>query len=129
MTLVRGVRDRGFTVVELLVVLAVIAVLASVAAPRYLRHLSQAQEVALRQSLVTMREAIDHFHADQGRYPASLQELVAQRYLRALPVDPLTARSDSWVLVSPASRQPGQLADVRSGAEGQAADGTPYAAW
>lgn len=115
--------------VELLVVLAVIAVLASVAAPRYLRHLAHAQDVALRQSLAVMREAIDHFQADRGRYPEALQELVVHRYLRAVPVDPVTERSDTWVLLPPPAPQPGRVADVRSGAEGQANDGTFYATW
>lgn len=122
-------RRRGFTVIELLVVMAVIALLAAVAAPRYWQHVDHAREVALRQSLVRMREAIDKFYADQARYPDALQELVARRYLRALPVDPVTDRADTWVLVPPPSPAAGAVFDVRSGAPGLARDGSPYAAW
>lgn len=129
---------RGFTVIELLVVLAAIGLLLSVAAPRYVQHLDQARDVALRHDLKEMRLAIDRFYGDLGRYPASLDELVARRYLRALPVDPVTSRSDSWVLVPPpvsggATSSNGApstgVADVRSGATGQARDGSSYASW
>lgn len=125
----------GFTVVELLVVLAAIGLLLSIVAPRYMHHLDAAAEVALKQNLFQMRDAIDKFHADQGRYPDKLQELVEKRYLRAVPVDPITRKSDSWVAVSPesgsASREGerGQVFDVKSGAPGRAADGTAYASW
>lgn len=121
--------SRGFTIIELLVVMAVIALLAGLATPRYLRHLDHAREVALRESLVRMRQAIDHFHADHGRYPQALQELVEQRYLRAVPVDPLTGRADTWQLSAPPPQQAGRVFDVRSGATERAADGTAYASW
>lgn len=120
---------RGFTVVELLVVLAVTALLAAVAAPRYWQHVDQAREVALRQNLVRLRDAIDRHYADRSRYPDALQDLVALRYLRALPLDPITDRSDTWVTVAPQPPAPGAVFDVRSGAPGAARDGTPYASW
>ena len=122
-------RQRGFTVIELLVVMAVIALLAAVASPRYLQHLDHARVVALRESLTRMRQAIDQFHADQGRYPLALQELVERRYLRAVPVDPVTERADTWKLVAPPASTAGGVFDVRSGAADRAADGTAYAAW
>jgi general secretion pathway protein G len=123
----------GFTVIELLVVLAALALLLSIAAPRYMQHLDHAREVALREDLYQMRTAIDKFFGDQGRYPASLDELVGKRYLRSVPVDPITQRADTWVAVAPTSNlqaaQGGAMADVRSGAPGQAQDGSVYASW
>jgi general secretion pathway protein G len=125
-----SMKTRGFTVIELLVVLAAIALLLSVAAPRYLQHLDTARDVALRQDLREMRDAIDKFYADQSRYPLALEELVKRRYLRSVPADPLTDRTDSWVLVAPPEgKAGGAVYDVRSGAPGQARDGSPYASW
>lgn len=122
-------RSVGFTVIELLVVLAAIALLLAVAAPRYVQHLDQARDVALKQNLHQVRDAIDKFYTDQARYPAALEELVARRYLRSLPIDPVTQRSDSWVIVPPPATATGAVADIRSGAPGQAHDGSAYAAW
>lgn len=119
----------GFTVIELLVVLAAIALLLSVAAPRYVQHLDAARDVALKENLRQMRDAIDKFYADQARYPVALDELVTRRYLRSLPVDPVTQRADSWVIVAPANRAQGGVFDVRSSAPGQARDGSLYATW
>lgn len=122
---------RGFTIVELLVVLAAIALLLSIAAPRYIQHLDTAREVALRQDLYQLRDAIDKFRGDQARYPATLDELVVRHYLRAVPEDPLTQSVSTWILVPPAGGDgaSGGVFDVRSGAKGQARDGTAYAAW
>lgn len=127
--MVRANPGRGFTVIELLVVLAAIALLLAVSVPRYVQHVDTAREVALKQNLRAMREAIDKFYADQARYPQALDELVSRRYLRAVPVDPITERSDSWVPVAPAGGATGAVFDVRSGAPGQARDGTAYAVW
>lgn len=122
-------RASGFTVIELLVVLAAIGLLLAVAAPRYVQHLDTAREVTLKQDLRAMREAIDKFYSDQSRYPATLDELVDKRYLRAVPADPMTERGDSWVLVPPSGKPVGLVFDVRSGAKGLARDGTAYASW
>jgi len=119
----------GFTVIELLVVLACIALLLGIAAPRYLQHLDRAREVALKEDLHQLRDAIDKFRGDQGRYPAALAELVAKRYLRAVPEDPLTQRTDTWVLAAPAEQGAAGVFDVHSGAAGRAQDGTTYAQW
>lgn len=124
-----GRRRLGFTVIELLVVLAAIGLLLSVAAPRYVQHLHQAREVALRETLHRVRDAIDKFYGDQARYPVNLDELVARRYLRALPQDPITDRADSWLIVAPNGQAGGPVFDLRSGAKGPARDGTAYASW
>ncbi len=122
-------RRSGFTLIELLVVLAIVALLLAIAAPRYFAHLDRAKEAALRQTLAVTRDAIDKFHADLGRYPESLEELVDRRYLRQLPVDPLLGSSGEWRLVPPPAGSAGGLYDLKSGAPGNAADGTPYAEW
>jgi len=122
-------KPDGFTLVELLVVMAIIAALMSIAAPRYFNSLEHAKETTLRQSLSGMREALDQFYGDNARYPQSLEELVERRYLRRLPMDPITERSDLWLTVAPPPDVPGLVADVRSAAQGQGRDGSAYGEW
>lgn len=123
--------SAGFTLIELIVVLAIIALLASLVAPRYTRAVDNAREASLRTSLNTMRDAIDKFAADKGRYPDSLEELVRIGYLRQIPQDPVTGRQDSWMMLPPPPNGAinGRMADVRSGASGQAQDGSRFNAW
>ena len=122
---------HGFTLIELIVVMAIVALLASIATPRYLQSLDRAREASLRTSLQVMRHAIAQYAADRGRYPDSLQALVDSRYLRQVPEDPVTGLDDSWVLLAPApdSVLAGPVWDVRSGAAGRARDGGLYADW
>lgn len=122
---------RGFTLIELLVVMAVVALLLSLAAPRYFQHVERSREAVLKENLAVMRDAIDQFHADTGRWPDSLTQLVDRRYLRAVPVDPITESAQTWVAVAAAEAggEEGGLRDVRSGAEGVAADGVPFGDW
>lgn len=130
-------QQRAFTLIELLVVLAIVALLASIAAPRYLRSLDIARERALATSLRTMRDAIDQFAADKGRWPHALHELADDHYLRSIPDDPLTGRADTWVAIAaetpPGGGAPGTsdlgVDDVRSGAGGRGSDGRLYADW
>lgn len=133
----KAARTRlGFTLVELLVVLAVIATLLTVALPRYFSSLERSREAVLQQNLALLRESLDRYHADKGRYPAALDELVSARYLRSVPVDPITESKETWITV-PAPAQETNAAfdgkigvyDVRSGAEGTALDGTEYRKW
>ncbi len=121
-------RIRGFTMIELLLVLALIALLASLVAPTLTGSVNRAREATLRENLLVMRKAIDEYYADKGRYPPDLQELVARRYIRQVPVDPLTEKADTWLLVQAESASSG-ISDVRSGSEDKAADGTPYREW
>jgi general secretion pathway protein G len=120
---------RGFTLIELLVVLAALGVLLALVVPRYVDHVERARETVLRHNLKHLRSAIDQFHADRDRYPQQLEELVAQRYLKEIPVDPITDRKDSWIMVAPQDGAPGNVRDVRSGASDLARDGSAYAAW
>ena len=122
------VKARGFTLIELLVVLAIIGGLLSLAAPRYLHRVDLAKETVLMSDLATMRDAVDKFFGDTGRYPASLDELVTRRYLRKIPPDPITESTDSWVLVAPPAPDQGAVYDVKSGAAGKTFDGRPYSA-
>lgn len=122
-------KARGFTLIELLIVMAIMAVLLTVAMPRYFQSVERSKEVTLQQSLNVVREAIDKYYADRGKYPESLSDLVQSRYLRSLPVDPVAGNAEAWVLVPPPPGTPGGGAvyDVRSGAPGQSADGKPFA--
>ncbi len=119
---------RGFTFVELMVVMAIVALLLTIAMPRYFDGLQRSREAILRQDLAVMREAIGHYHGDKGSYPSSLETLVEQKYLRAIPVDPVTEQADSWIVVTPPDYSPGVF-DVHSGATGSATDGTVYGEW
>jgi general secretion pathway protein G len=122
------VRRSGFTLIELIVVMAIIATLLTIALPRYFGSVDRSKEVTLRQSLNVMREAIDKFNADNGRYPEKLEDLVEKRYIRAIPVDPITESVQTWVIVPvPGAMAQGAVYDVRSGAPGSTSDGKPFA--
>jgi len=120
---------RGFTLIELLVVMAIIALLLTIAVPRYFASVDHAREVSLRQSLCVMRDAIDKMHADRGVYPETLEDMVARKYLRAVPVDPMTDSAESWQIVPPPDGKPGGVYDVRSGSTRLAMDGTSFQEW
>src|SRR6185369_1148857 len=124
----RAVR-RGFTLIELMVVLAVIALLISIVAPNYIVRVTRAEEAVLQEDLNVMRDALDKYYADTGRYPETLDELVAKRYLRSIPSDPLTQSSSTWVRVASADPLKRGVADVRSGAKGTGRNGKPYGEW
>ena len=109
---------RGFTLVELMVVLTVIALLLSVVVPDYVGRMKRAEEAVLQENLTVMRDALDKHYADAGSYPGSLDDLVSKRYLRAIPKDPFTQSASSWVPVPPADPKKGGVFDVRSAAKG-----------
>jgi len=118
-------KRRGFTLIELLVVMAIIATLLTIATPRYFSHLDRAREAALRETLAVVRDSIDKFHADTGRYPTELDELVTKRYLRRMPVDPISEDTQTWLIVPPPNESVG-VWDIKSGAGGEE---RPYAQW
>ena len=109
---------RGFTLVELMVVLTVIALLLSVVVPDYVGRMKRAEEAVLQENLTVMRDALDKHYADAGSYPGSLDDLVSKRYLRAIPKDPFTQSASSWVPVPPADPKKGGVFDVHSAAKG-----------
>lgn len=120
---------RGFTLIELLIVLGIVALLLSLAVPRYFSSIDSTKETILADNLRNVREVIDQYHADRGRYPDSLDQLVEKNYLRALPVDPITDSTDSWIVVPPEDESKGAVYSIRSGAPGNGRNGTPYADW
>ena len=119
----------GFTLIELMVVLAIIALLVAIVAPHYVGRMTRAEEAVLQQNLSTMREALDKHYADVGRYPDSLEELVKKRYLRSIPQDPITQSNSTWIIVAPADREKGAVGDIQSGAKGNGSNGKPYGEW
>ncbi len=122
-------RYRGFTLIELLVVMAIIAMLLSLTMPRYFHSVDKSKEAALHSDLREFRDAIDKYYGDTGKYPVSLDDLVAKKYLRGIPPDPMTDSNLTWVEVPPGDTVQGKVFDVRSGAKGVALDGTPYSEW
>jgi len=120
---------RGFTMIELLVALAIIGLLVSVAAPRYFGNVDRTKEDVLHEDLYVLRNALDHYYADKNVYPAKLDDLVKERYLRNLPADPFTQSANSWVPVAPPDATLGGVADVKSGAVGTGRDGTRLKDW
>lgn len=124
----------GWTLIELLVVLSLIMILASLGLMQYRNSVQTAKEATLRSNLFIMREAIDQYYADKAQYPESLQALVSEGYLRAVPLDQITNSTTTWQTI-PAPAEPGTLSsnagiyDVKSGAQGTALDGSTYADW
>lgn len=119
----------GFTLVELLVVMSIIALLMSIAVPRYFHSTDKAREAVLKQNLAQMRDAIDKFYGDRGRYPDALDDLVSRKYLRRIPPDPITDSPRTWLTAPPEVTGIGRVYDVKSGAPGVALDGSKYGDW
>ena len=120
---------RGFTLIELLVVMTIISVLLTIAVPKYLGNVDKANEAVLRENLFSVRDVLDKFYADTGRYPNTLDELVSRKYLRKVPIDPVTGSTDTWVLVPSEDKQKSGIYNIRSGAQGTSRDGSPYIEW
>jgi general secretion pathway protein G len=130
----RSVADRGFTMVELLVVISIIVILAAMGMAQYRNSVIRAREAVLKEDLFRMRDAIDQYYADKMKYPSGLEDLVTDGYLRELPVDPFTNSKDTWQAVNAepnvndTTSQPG-VYDVKSGSDATSMEGTPYSDW
>jgi general secretion pathway protein G len=129
-------KPRGFTLIELLVVIAIIGILTAIAVPQLQKAPIKAKEAALREDLFTFRTCLDHYFADKGHYPESLQTLVTEKYIRRIPIDPFTKSADTWVVTmeepdssEAASDQPPGIIDVHSGSKTIGMDGTAYNTW
>ena len=127
-------RLRGFTLIELMIVMAVIAILVSIAVPIYNKSITRAKESVLRNNLFTMRTVIDEYTYDKQKAPQTLQDLVSEGYLRTIPTDPMTNSSDTWKVIiedtlnAVNQTEPG-IFDVRSGSDKTSLEGTAYADW
>lgn len=125
---------RGFTIIELMIVLTVISVLVSIAVPMYQRSILRSKEAVLKSNLMSIRTVIDEYTYDKGKAPQSLQDLVQEGYLRTVPVDPITSSAETWKIImedattSVNQTEPG-IYDVRSGSDRVSLEGTPYAEW
>ena len=129
-----GAAARGFTMIEPVVVVSLIVVLAAIGMAQYRNGVTRAQEAVLKEDLFRMRDALDQYHADKQKYASSLEDLVTEGYLRAIPKDPFTQSSDTWVPVQadPDESDPEALLgiyNVKSGSERTALDGTKYSEW
>jgi len=122
-------RRFGFTLIELMIVMAIVATLLTLALPRYFGSLDKSKEAVLKENLYQMREAISRYYADRGKYPESLDGLATEKYLRKVPLDPITESAATWLLVQPEDPQKGGVYDVRSGAPGKSRDGSEFAQW
>jgi general secretion pathway protein G len=120
---------RGFTLIELLVVMAIVAMLVTLAVPRYFGSLERSKETVLRETLATTRDALDKYYGDNGKYPDSLEMLVSGKYLRQMPIDPVTESPSTWTITPPDDAEKGGVADIKSGAPGTGKDGKPFAEW
>jgi general secretion pathway protein G len=130
----RAANAAGFTLMEIMIVMALIVTLASVGLSIYGNSVTRAKEATLKEDLFRMRDAIDQYYADKNKYPASLDALVSEKYLRAIPMDPFTLKVDTWqttmseLEAGNVTSEPG-IYDVKSGSEQSGIDGTPYANW
>jgi general secretion pathway protein G len=124
-------RAAGFTLIEILIVIMIIGILVTLAQPSFHRAVSSAKEATLKENLFVLRDVIDQYYADNGKYPQALTDLVEKGYIRRIPKDPVTGSEQSWALVQATDEQ-GQAAgiyDVRSGSELVAGDGSKYSDW
>ena len=122
-------KTKGFTLIELLVVLGIVALMLTLAVPRYFPSIDKSREVVLADNLRSVRQVIDQYYGDTGRYPDSLEQLVEKKYLRAMPVDPITESDTTWVIVPPEDAGKGGVYNIKSGAPGNDRSGKPYADW
>lgn len=121
--------SKGFTLIELLIVITIIGILLTIAQPTYKNSVTRARETVLKENLFAMRSAIDQYYADNGVYPASLDDLVQKGYLRAIPKDPITNSNTTWVVIPPPNSEETGVYDVKSGSSGISLSGTPYSEW
>jgi len=124
-----NVGQKGFTLIELMIVMTIIGILVSIAQPNFQKAIIRAKETSLRRSLFVLRDVIDQYYADHGNYPESLETLVEEHYIRAIPEDPFTRSRTSWIVIPPEDSEESGVYDVHSGSDLVALNGTPYNEW
>jgi general secretion pathway protein G len=122
-------KTKGFTLIELLVVLGIIALMLTLAVPRYFPSADRSKEVVLADNLRSVRQVIDQYYGDTGRYPDSLEQLVEKKYLRSMPFDPIADSDAAWVIIPPEDGAKGGVYNIKSGAPGNDRGGKAYADW
>ena len=121
--------NKGFTIIEMLTVIAIIGILASIAAPSFQRSVIRAKETSLRNSLFVLRDVLDQYYADHGNYPDTLEVLTEKKYIRSVPIDPFTKATDTWILIPPEEEGLSGVYDIHSGSNKISLYGTPYNEW
>ena len=133
MTIFGQMGKKGYTLLELMIVVAIVGILVSLAIPNFQQSAMKAKEIALKQNLFTMRAVLDQYYADRGDYPESLDSLVEAQYLRSIPMDPFTKSSTTWAEIYEEQEEgddsPAGVYDIKSGSDAVASDGTPYKEW
>lgn len=121
--------NKGFTIIEMLTVIAIISILATIAAPSFQKSVIRAKEASLRNSLFVLRDVLDQYYADHGDYPDTLEVLTQKNYIRAVPKDPFTRSNDTWILIAPEGEGLSGIYDIHSGSDKISLYGMPYNEW
>jgi general secretion pathway protein G len=124
-----GLNKKGFTLIELMIVITIIGILVSIAQPNFQKAIIRAKETSLRKSLFVLRDVIDQYYTDHGNYPETLEILVEEHYIRAIPEDPFTRSKTSWIVIPPEGSEESGVYDIHSGSDLVALNGTPYNEW
>ncbi len=125
----RPLNNKGFTLIEMLTVIAIIGILASIATPSFQRSIVRAREASLRNSLFILRDVIDQYYADHGEYPETLEVLTEKKYIRSVPNDPFTGLDDTWIEIPPEGEDLTGIYDIHSGSNKISLYGIPYNEW
>ena len=121
--------NKGFTIIEMMTVIAIIGILTTIAAPSFQRSVIRAKEASLRNSLFVLRDVLDQYYADHGDYPESLEVLTQTKYIRSVPKDPFTRSEETWILIPPEGESLSGVYDIHSGSNKISLYGTPYNEW
>ncbi len=123
------INKKGFTLIELMTVITIIGILSTIAQPNYSRYRIKAKETSLHKILFVIRDVIDQYYADNGKYPENLEDLAEDKYIRSVPKDPFTGSSETWIFIPPDDEEEGEVYDIHSGSNKVSLNGVPYNEW